>query len=73
MLLNYRDLIEMVALSMKRGRQSIEGYAHDGDLSVDRCARHESDGNRTQDTKIYIGFGRQHDVKPYILCSVILY
>jgi hypothetical protein len=34
-------------LSTKCGRQSIEGYARDGDLSVDRCARHEPDGNRT--------------------------
>jgi hypothetical protein len=38
-------------LSTKCGRQSIEGYARDGDLSVDRCARHEPDGNRTQDTR----------------------
>jgi hypothetical protein len=38
-------------LLTKRGQQSIEGYARDGDLSVDRCARHESDGNRTQDTR----------------------
>jgi hypothetical protein len=38
-------------LSTKCGRQSIEGYAHDGDLSVDRCVRHESDGNKTQDTR----------------------
>jgi hypothetical protein len=38
-------------LSMKYGRQSIERYARDGDLSVDRCARHELDGNRTQDTR----------------------
>jgi hypothetical protein len=62
-------------MSTKYGRQSIEGYAHDGDLSVDRCARHEPDDNRTQDIrhKIYTGSGSQHDVKPYILCSVILY
>jgi hypothetical protein len=36
----------------KYGRQSFEGYARDGDLSVDRCARHEPDGNRTQDTRL---------------------
>jgi hypothetical protein len=38
-------------LSMKCGWQSIEGYARDGDLSVDRCTRHEPDGNRTQDAR----------------------
>jgi hypothetical protein len=58
---------------MKRGRQSIKGYARDGDLSVDRCARHELDGNRTERHKIYTGSDRQDDVKPYIMCSVILY
>jgi hypothetical protein len=39
-------------VSIKYGRQSFEGYARDGDLSVDRCARHEPDGNRTQDTRL---------------------
>jgi hypothetical protein len=39
------------AVSTKHGQQSIEGYARDGDLSVDRCARHEPDDNRTQDTR----------------------
>jgi hypothetical protein len=38
-------------LSTKRGQQSIEGYARDGDLLVDKCARHEPDGNRIQDTR----------------------
>jgi hypothetical protein len=38
-------------LSTKRGRQSTKGYAQGSDLSVDRCMRHEPDGNRTQDTR----------------------
>jgi hypothetical protein len=42
---------EYHAVSTKYGQQSIEGNAHDGDLSVDKCARHEPDGNRTQDTR----------------------
>jgi hypothetical protein len=41
------DICRLV--STKPGRQSTEGYARDGDLSVDMCARHEPDGNRTQD------------------------
>jgi hypothetical protein len=44
-------VLEPWSLSTKYGQQSIEGYARDGDLSVDRCARHELDGNRTQDTR----------------------
>jgi hypothetical protein len=40
-----------MVLSTKRGWQSIEGYARNGDLSVGRCVRHEPDGNRIQDTK----------------------
>jgi hypothetical protein len=38
-------------LSTKHGRQSTKGYAQGSDLLVDRCARHEPDGNRTQDTR----------------------
>jgi hypothetical protein len=45
------DVSMSMSLSTKRGRQYIEGYARDGDLSVDKCARHEPDGNRTQDIR----------------------
>jgi hypothetical protein len=38
-------------VSTKYGRQSIEGYDRDGDLLVDRSARHEPDSNRTQDIR----------------------
>jgi hypothetical protein len=37
--------------SMKHGRQSTKGYVQGSDLSVDRCTRHEPDGNKTQDTR----------------------
>jgi hypothetical protein len=47
----YAHPLPSVPLSTKWGRQSIEGYARDGDLSVDRCARHELDGNMTQDIR----------------------
>jgi hypothetical protein len=47
----YAHPLPVVPLSTKCGRQFIEGYARDGDLSVDRYARHEPDGNKTQDTK----------------------
>jgi hypothetical protein len=33
----------------------------------------ELDVNRDIRHKIYIGSGHQRDVKPYVLCSVILY
>jgi hypothetical protein len=60
-------------LSMKCGWQSTEGYTHDGRL-IGRGARNqEPDGNKNIRHKIYTGSGRQHGVKPYIMCSVILY
>jgi hypothetical protein len=60
-------------LSMKNGQQSTEGYTHDGRL-IGRGARdQEPDGNRDIRHKIYTGLGHQYDVKPYIMCSVILY
>jgi hypothetical protein len=49
------------------------GYTHDGRL-IGRGARdQEPDGNRDIRHKIYTGSDHQYDVKPYILCSVILY
>jgi hypothetical protein len=60
-------------LLTKCGRQSTEGYIHDGRL-IGRGARNqEPDGNRDTRHKIYTTSDRQHGVKPYILCSVILY
>jgi hypothetical protein len=58
---------------MKYGRQSTARYTNDGRL-IGRGARNEeTDGNRDPRHKIYTGLGRQRDVKPYIMCSVILY
>jgi hypothetical protein len=58
---------------MKYGRQSTEGYTHNGRL-IGRGARNqELDGNRDTRHKIYTGSGCQCDVKPFVLCSVILY
>jgi transcription initiation factor TFIID subunit TAF12 len=37
------------AMSTKCGRQSTEGYVQGSRLLVNRCARHEPDGNRIQD------------------------
>jgi hypothetical protein len=60
-------------VSMKYDRQSTEGYTHDGRL-IGRGARNQKpDGNRDTRHKIYTGLGHQRDVKPYVLCSVILY
>jgi hypothetical protein len=60
-------------ISTKCGRQSTEGYTHDGRL-IGRGARNqEPDGNKDTRHKIYTGSGRQRDVKPYVMCSVILY
>jgi hypothetical protein len=54
-------------LSTKYGRQSTEGYTHDGRL-IGRCARNqEPDGNRDIRHKIYTSSGHQRDVKPYVL------
>jgi hypothetical protein len=38
---------------MKSGRQSTEGYAQGSDLSVDRCASYELDGDTRYD-KVFI-------------------
>ena len=60
-------------LLTKDARQSTEGATHDGRL-IGRGARdQELDGNRDTRHKIYTGSGHQRDVKPYVLCSVILY
>jgi hypothetical protein len=58
---------------MRCGQQSTEGYTHDGRLIGRGVHNLEPDGNRDTRHKIYIGLGRQRDVKPYILCSAILY
>ena len=58
---------------MKDARQSTEGATHDGTLISRGVRDQELDGNRDTRHKIYTGSGRQLDVTPYILCSVILY
>ena len=58
---------------MKYGRQSIEGYAHDGRLFGSGARDQELDGNRETRHKIYTGLGRQVDIIPYVLSSVGLY
>jgi hypothetical protein len=40
---------------MKHGRQSTKGYAQGCDLSVDRCASYELDGDARHGTQIYPG------------------
>ena len=60
-------------VSTKYRRQSTEGYAHDGRLIGRGAHDQELDGNRDTRHKIYIGSGHQRDVKPYVLCYVILY
>jgi hypothetical protein len=40
---------------MKRGRQSTKGYAQCSDLSVDRCASYELDGDARHGTRFYPG------------------
>jgi hypothetical protein len=42
-------------LSTKRGRQSTKGYAQGSDLSVDRCASYELDGDVRHGTRFYLG------------------
>ena len=56
---------------MKYGRQSTEGGARGGRLSIDGACNQEPDGYRGTRHKIYTGSGRQCGVKPYVLCSVI--
>jgi hypothetical protein len=58
---------------MRYGRQSTGGYTHDGILISTGVHNQEPDGNSDTRHKIYTSSGRQRDVKPYILCSVILY
>ena len=58
-------------LSTKYGRQSTEGGARGGRLSVDGACNQEPDGYRGTRHKIYTGSGHQCGVKPYVLCSVI--
>jgi hypothetical protein len=60
-------------LSTKDARQATEGDVHYGRLFGRGASDQEPDGNRDTRHKIYIGSGRQCDVKPYVLCSVILY
>jgi hypothetical protein len=40
-----REAVGGRTLSTKPGRQSTEGYAQGSDLSVDRCASYELDGD----------------------------
>jgi hypothetical protein len=63
---------QITHVSMKYGRQSTEGYTHDGRLISRGAHNQEPDGNRDTRHKIYTGSGHQREVKPYILCSVIL-
>jgi hypothetical protein len=45
-MLNTREKYKVIpSLSMKSGRQFTEGYAQGSDLSVDRCASYELDGD----------------------------
>jgi hypothetical protein len=48
-----RTPLPSVPLSMKRGRQSTKGYAQGSDLSVDRCASYELDGDAIHN-KVFI-------------------
>ena len=60
-------------LSTKDARQSTEGYAHDGRFFGRGACDQELDGNRDTRHKIYTSSGHKRDIKPYALCSVILY
>jgi hypothetical protein len=60
-------------LSTKDARQATEVDAHDGRLFGRYASDQEPAGNRDTRHKIYIGSGRQCDVKPYVMCSVGLY
>jgi hypothetical protein len=42
-------------LLMKRGWQSTKGYVQGSDLSVDRCASYELDGDARHITRFYLG------------------
>ena len=44
-----------LVVSTKYGRQSTEGYAHDGRLSVDGACNQEPDGYKGTRHKIYTG------------------
>ena len=44
-------------LSMKYGRQSTEGYAHDGRLSVDGACNREPDGDTRRSDSDFDRFG----------------
>jgi hypothetical protein len=50
------------SLSMKPGRHSTKGYAQGSDLSVDRCASYELDGDARH--KVLSRFGRREGVIP---------
>jgi hypothetical protein len=45
----------LVGLSTKYGRQSTEGYIHDGRLIGRDASNHKPDGNRNTRHKIYTG------------------
>jgi hypothetical protein len=60
---------EPSCMSTRCDRQSTEGYTHDDRLIGRGTHDHESNGNRDTRHKIYIVLGRQHNVKPYIMCS----
>jgi hypothetical protein len=50
-------------LSMKPSRQSTKGYAQGSDLSVDRCASYELDGD-ARHNKVLSWFGRREGIIP---------
>jgi hypothetical protein len=52
---SYTHPLPGAPLSTKRGRQSTKRYAQDSDLSVDRCASYELDGDARHGTEIYPG------------------
>jgi hypothetical protein len=64
--------IPLGRLSTKLARQSTKGRPEVVDLCRGERDQ-ERDSNRDTRHKIYTGSGCQRDVKPYVMCSVVLY
>ena len=69
----YELLEPLCVIVDKRCSAVHRGGTHDGRLFGRGARDQELDGNRDTRHKIYTGSGCQCDVKPYVMCSVILY
>jgi hypothetical protein len=69
----YAHPLHGAPLSTKHGWQSTKGYTQGSDLSVDKCGRHEPDGNKTQDTRfIQVQAVSRHKTLRPVRCYFVL-